>query len=68
MNRKSDRPSLLPKLKTQMLHTLLSSVLLLVARSLILMLLPSINRTKLYFFVNFFSPLSGFSTIFGLIF
>jgi len=36
--------------------TLLSAVLLLAdARSLILMLLPSINRTKLYFFVCFFS-------------
>ena len=67
MNRKSDRPCLLPKLKTQMLHTLPSAVLILAAGSLILMLLPLINRTKLYFFVCFFSFLSG-STIFGLIF
>jgi len=54
MNRKSDRPYLLPELKTQMLHTLLSAVLLLPARSLISMLLPLINRTKLYFFVCVF--------------
>jgi len=51
MNGKSDRPCLLPKLKTQILHTLLSVVLFLAARSLILMLLPLlINRTKFYFF------------------
>jgi len=36
-----------------MLHTLLSAVLLLAARSLILMSLPLINRAKLYFLCAF---------------
>jgi len=58
MKRKSDRPANHLNSKNANV-TLLSAVLLLAARSLILMSLPPINRTKLYFRGCFFSLFSG---------
>ena len=64
MSRKSDRPAYYLNANV----TLLFAFLLLAARPLILMLLPLINRTELYFLCFSLSLSSSFPTIFGLIF